>query len=94
MARFERLGMENATRDFQHNHTRQTSEVILGTGKDETPGDTECPQLSLQSAGLRSLTHREVLGLSLDIASLRDVLQRKARASRNGSVLQTANSFV
>lgn len=35
--------------------THWTSEGILQSGKGETPGGTECPQLSLESAGLRSL---------------------------------------
>lgn len=45
--------------NFQHNRTHRTREVILESGKGETPGDTECPQLCLESAGLRSLIPRE-----------------------------------
>lgn len=41
--------------NFQHNCNQQTREVILESGKGETPGDAEHPQLSLESAGLWSL---------------------------------------
>lgn len=44
--------------NFYHDHTHQTSEVVLESGKHKTPGDTKCPHLSLESAGLRSLISR------------------------------------
>lgn len=64
----------------------------LDKGAKVRPWGTECPQLSLQSAGLDHLSQR----LSLDTASLRGVLQRKTSASApsNGSLLQTINSGV
>lgn len=87
----ERLCMKNPG-NSQFSHTHWTGEGILQSGKAETPGSTEDPQLSLESAGLSSLIPRA----SLDTASLRGVLQRKTSASApsNGSLLQTINCFV
>lgn len=49
-----RLGTRNPARELSVQSSPLESEGILQSGKAWTPGGTECPQLSLESAGLRS----------------------------------------
>lgn len=88
----ERLCMKNPAREVSVQSHHWASEGILESDKGQIPGGTEGPQLSLESAGLRSLIPKT----RLDAASLRGVLQRKTSASApsNGSLLQTINCFV
>lgn len=47
--------MENPARDLSAQSHPSDKWSHLESGKGKTPGDIECPQLSLESAGLRSL---------------------------------------
>lgn len=91
----ERLCMENPARELSaQSHPSDKGSHLGKWQRRDTWGHWMSSALPGVSRFKDHLSHGKVLGLSLDTASLRDVLQRKTTASPNGRLLRAANSFV